>query len=140
MSANGGMSVPVKPIVFFDGVCGLCNATVDLLLRIDTRQIFLFAPLQGETARRALGVPPADASEWSILLLDERGLHQRSDAALEICRRLGWPWALLGLLRWVPRGLRDAGYRVIARNRYRWFGRHETCRVPTPEERERFLP
>ena len=76
----------------------------------------------------------------SILLRDRDGLHRKSDAVLRILVGLGGPWRLLGLLRLVPRPLRDIAYDFIARNRYRWFGKRDTCRMPTPEERERFLP
>ncbi len=131
---------PRRPIVFFDGVCGMCNRFVDLLLKVDRRGIFLFAPLQGETARSLLPPLPADPAAWSMLYLDERGLHDQSDASLEVYRRLGGLWSVLALARFVPRFLRTPVYRWIARNRYNWFGRRDACRVPTPAERERFLP
>jgi predicted DCC family thiol-disulfide oxidoreductase YuxK len=134
------MTVPAQPIVFFDGVCGLCNGIVDLLLRADTNQTLLLAPLQGETARRALGPMAQKVEGWSFVLLDERGVHDRSDAVLATCRHLGGLWGLVSLLGMVPREVLDEGYRFIARNRYRWFGQHETCRVPTADERARFLP
>jgi predicted DCC family thiol-disulfide oxidoreductase YuxK len=75
-----------------------------------------------------------------MLYLDERGLHDASDASLEVYRRLGGGWALLGLARFVPRWLRNPVYRTIARNRYRWFGRRATCRLPTADETRWFLP
>lgn len=128
------------PIIFFDGVCAMCNRFVDLVLRVDRRGVFKFAPLQGETARRLLPVLPDNPAEWSVVYLDERGIHDQSDASLEVYHRLGGLWTLLGLLRFVPKGFRDRVYRIVATNRYRWFGRRETCRVPQPEERERFLP
>lgn len=128
-----------KPIIFFDGVCGMCNSFVDLILRLDRKQTFLFAPLQGETARELLPPLPKDAMEWSMIYLDEAGLHDESDASLEVYRRLGGLWRVLGFLRYVPRLIRNPVYRVIARNRYRWFGKKETCRIPSKEERERFL-
>jgi predicted DCC family thiol-disulfide oxidoreductase YuxK len=129
-----------KPIIFFDGVCGMCNAFVDLALRVDRHQQFLFAPLQGTTARELLPPLSDDAREWSMLYLDERGIHDQSDASLQVYRRLGGVWWLLSLARFIPPTVRNAAYRVIARNRYRWFGRKDTCRIPTPEERTRFLP
>ena len=128
------------PIIFFDGVCGMCNAFVSFLVRVDRESLFRFAPLQGETARRMLPPLAEDPQAWSLLYLDERGLHDQSDASLEVYRRLGGWFGLLGLLRFVPRGLRNPVYRCVARNRYRWFGRSESCRVPSPEERARFLP
>lgn len=127
------------PTVFFDGVCGLCNASVDRLLRWDRRGVLRFAPLQGDTAARSLPTRLADQMD-TLVLLDARGIHQRSDAALLALRHLGWPWGLLSLLRAVPRPLRDLVYDFIARRRYRWFGRKESCRFPLPHERDRFLP
>jgi predicted DCC family thiol-disulfide oxidoreductase YuxK len=129
-----------KPIIFFDGVCGMCNAFVDLVLKVDREERFLFAPLQGATARQLLPPLAEDSREWSMLYLDERGLHDESDASLQVYRRLGGIWWLLSLVRYIPRFVRTPVYRVIARNRYTWFGRKNTCRVPTPAERERFLP
>jgi predicted DCC family thiol-disulfide oxidoreductase YuxK len=127
------------PIIFFDGVCGLCNRAVDALLQADRQAVFRFAPLQGETAKRLLPPLPEDPEDWSIVYLDERGVHRYSDASLEICRRLGGAWSLAALLRFVPRALRDPVYLWIARNRYRWFGKRDSCRVPTSDERARFL-
>jgi len=140
---TGTSAAPVSrtsPIIFFDGVCAMCNRFVDIVLRADRRKVFAFAPLQGETARALLPPQPADPAAWSLLYLDERGLHEQSDASLEVYRRLGGMWTLLGLLRIVPRALRNPAYRVIARNRYRWFGRRRVCRLPTAAERDRFLP
>lgn len=128
------------PIIFFDGVCGVCNAFVDIMLHIDKGQVFHFAPIQGETAQKLLPPLGDNPGEWSIVLLDEAGVLERSDACLAILRRLGGVWRVFGWLRFLPRALRDGAYRVIARNRYRWFGRRETCRVPTADERVRFLP
>jgi predicted DCC family thiol-disulfide oxidoreductase YuxK len=129
-----------QPIVFFDGVCGLCNRLVDVLLRADRGARLRFAPLQGETARALLPPRPADAAEWSIVYLDERGLHERTDAVLRLGRRLGGVWRLVTVLRLMPPPIRDGLYRVIARNRYQWFGRRGACRIPSADERRRFLP
>src|SRR5262245_42791589 len=133
-------SLHEHPIVFFDGVCVLCNGIVDRALRADRAGTLRFASLQGETARRLLTAPPADPETWSMLYLDEHGLQVQSDALLAVLRRLGGWWRLLALGALVPRALRDRFYRVIARNRYGWFGRHAVCRVPTEAERARFLP
>ena len=131
---------PQKPIIFFDGVCGMCNTFVSLVLRADRRQTFLFAPLQGTTARDLLPPLSQDAREWSLIYVDEAGVHDQSDASLEIYRRLGGLWHLLGLARILPARLRNPVYRIIARNRYRWFGKKDACRIPTAAERARFLP
>lgn len=129
-----------QPIIFFDGVCAMCNGFVSLVVRIDRKQIFRFAPLQGDTARALLPPLSDDPREWSMLYLDEAGIHDQSDASFEVYRRLGGFWQLLSLFRYVPRFVRTPIYRVVARNRYRWFGKRDACRVPTPEERSRFLP
>jgi predicted DCC family thiol-disulfide oxidoreductase YuxK len=127
------------PIIFFDGECRMCNRFVDMVLRADARGIFRFAPLQGETAKSLLPPLGDDPRRWSMLYLDGHGVHEQSDASLEVYRRLGGAWALLGLARWIPRPLRNPVYRLIAANRYRWFGTR-ACRVPAPAEMERFLP
>lgn len=129
-----------SPIIFFDGVCGLCNRFVDFVIRRDKRHHFRFAPLQGETARARLS--SADVSELStVVLLDEAGAHRRSKAVVRILCGLSVRWKLAGfLLAMVPRPLRDLGYKLVARSRYSLFGRKETCRLPTASERSRFLP
>jgi len=129
-----------KPIIFFDGVCAMCNTFVNLALRIDRHELFLFAPLQGTTARELLPPLSDDPRDWSMIYLDERGMHDQLDASLEVYRRLGLPWSVLSLARYIPRAIRTPLYRIIARNRYRWFGRREVCRIPTAAERQRFLP
>lgn len=126
-------------IVFFDGVCGLCNRFVDRLLRVDRKGILLHAPLQGTTARELLPTGMADAMK-SVVYLRNGVVLQRSDAALRILIDLGGWRSLYRVLFIVPRSVRDAVYDWIARNRYRWFGERETCRLPAPGERERFLP
>jgi len=129
-----------RPIVFFDGVCGMCNRTVDFLLTRDRNAQFLFAPLQGETAKDRL--PPRDTQTLSSIVLHVGNNTWRASAA--VCRilwKLGGCWSVLGALLWlIPWPVRELGYKVIAVNRYRWFGKKEACRMPTPDERERFLP
>jgi predicted DCC family thiol-disulfide oxidoreductase YuxK len=128
-----------KPIIFYDDVCVMCNGFVNFMLRIDRREQFLFAPLGGETSRKILPPLPENPSEWSMLYVDEAGIHDQSDASLEVYRRLGGIWWLLSLGQLFPRWIRNPVYRVLARNRYRWFGKRDTCRLPTAEERARFL-
>ena len=118
----------------------MCNTFVDLIHRVDKRHEFLFAPLQGETAARLLPPLSDDPRQWSMIYLDEKGMHDQSDASLEVYRRLGGAWKLLSLAQFLPVFVRTPGYRLIARNRYRLFGRRAACRLPTPQERERFLP
>ena len=130
----------VRCILFFDGICGLCNKSVDFVLSRDVVGVFQFAPLQGETARQLL--PPADVADLSsVVLLVEGRSYRKSSAAVRILWRLNLGWKVLGTLMWlVPLPLRDLGYLLIARSRYRLFGKHETCRMPTSAERTRFLP
>ncbi|MGF1450293.1 MAG: thiol-disulfide oxidoreductase DCC family protein [Opitutales bacterium] len=141
------MSEVEQPILFFDGVCNLCNAAVRVVLRLDRRGRLLLAPLQGAAARAHLPEELRDVGEHGSLVLwrpagrdyAEAGTFVRSDAVLEVARQLSWPWKAARVLRVVPRPWRDAVYRWVARNRYAWFGRAEACRLPTPEERARFL-
>jgi predicted DCC family thiol-disulfide oxidoreductase YuxK len=127
-------------IIFFDGECNLCNGFVNLLLDIDRHQLFKFAPLQGETAARLLPPLSSDRSQWSIFYLEGDNLYSQSDAAIEIAQSLGGFWSLLTIGRLVPPTIRDRAYRSIASNRYLWFGRLDTCRLPNPADRDRFLP
>lgn len=134
------------PLVLYDGVCGLCDRTVQILLRLDRRGVLRFAPLQGETARSILartGDPHPGDTIVFVAAPDAvaPSLASRSSAVLAILRRLGVGWRLLATLgALVPRPLRDAVYDAIAARRYRWFGRRDSCRLPTAAERARFLP
>ena len=128
------------PILFFDGVCGLCNRLVTIVLRLDRKQWIRFSPLQGETARAMLPPLSEDAREWSIVFWDGECLYTESDAILALCRELGGVMKVLTVFRWIPHGVRDPIYRALARTRYRWFGTLDACRVPNEEEQARFLP
>ena len=129
------------PIVVFDGDCVLCSANARFILRRDRRRRFRLATMQGQAGAALMarfGIDPLD-SETFILVEGER-VRRNSDAALAIAEGLGWPWRALGVLRIVSRPVRDAVYRLVARNRYRWFGRRERCFVPTAEQADRILP
>ncbi len=128
------------PVVLFDGVCNLCNGSVRFVIERDPHKHFQFAPLQSETATTLIG-GTADplAMPDSIVLVDDGRLYVRSTAALRIARRLRFPWPILWVFMAVPRPLRDRVYDVIARHRYGWFGKRDTCMVPTKEIRDRFL-
>ena len=129
-----------KPIVYYDGLCGLCDGFVRFIVARDRGARYRFAPLQGETARARLGDDlPLD--RLRTVVLDEGSeLRTKSDAALAILAGLGRGWPLLGVLRIIPRPLRDLVYDFVARHRFRWFGKRDACRIPGPEERDRFLP
>ena len=128
------------PLILFDGVCKFCNGSVNFIIDHDSHKRFRFAPLQSELAHTILtrfGLP-ADDFDTMILVEDGRA-YARSSAALRIAWWLGRWWSLLTILFAIPPFLRDEAYRLLAGNRYRWFGRMESCRVPTPEVRERFV-
>jgi predicted DCC family thiol-disulfide oxidoreductase YuxK len=129
-------------IVLFDGVCNLCNATVQRIIDHDPEGRFRFTSLQSERAREVLapfGVSPPQGDPDSVLLVLDGKLYSHSGAALRIARRMSGGYALLWVFIAVPWFIRDAVYRLIAKNRYRWFGREETCRIPTPALKARFL-
>lgn len=128
------------PILLFDGVCNLCNGSVQWVIARDPAAQFRFASLQSEAGRALLAQHrlPLDAMD-TVALVDGAAHWRKSDAALEVLRRLGGAWALLSALRFVPRPLRDAAYDVVVRNRYGWWGKRAECWIPTPELRARFL-
>lgn len=128
------------PIILFDGVCNLCNSSVDFVIDRDPEARFRFASLQGEIGRGLLRQHDvAPEAMDSVVLIEEGRVHTRSTAALRIARRLPFPWPLFSIFFILPALLRDFFYDLIARNRYRWFGRRESCRMPTPELQTRFL-
>jgi len=131
--------IPDRPIVFFDGVCGLCNKFINFLLTRDRNAQFFFAPLQGPTAQRLLDLPE-DVEFDSVVFWDGSAQSIKSTAVVRILWRLGGIWTVCAALLWlIPLPLRNLGYTIVARSRYRFFGKSETCRMPTPQERERFL-
>lgn len=134
------MSALPSPIVFFDGVCNLCNSAVNFLLDHDPHNVLRFAPLQGTTfAEIVRQFPELAGMEASIVLYDKGKVYRQSAAVLRLCLLLGGFWKLLYAGIILPPFLRDTLYAWIARNRYRWFGTRESCRMPTPELRAKFL-
>jgi predicted DCC family thiol-disulfide oxidoreductase YuxK len=130
----------LDPVVVFDGVCRLCSGWVQFLLRHDRSGRIRFAPMQGLTGRALLqqhGLDPDDP--LSFLWVESGRGYRNSDAILRIVDGLGGAWRLLRILRLLPRPLRDTGYRLIARNRYRWFGRRDACLLPDEAVAARFL-
>ncbi len=138
------------PILLYDGVCGLCNRLVRFVLRRDPAGVFRFAALQSPLAGRILARHGLDARDLNTLFVvvnaehPDESLLPRSDAVIFILLRLGEAtrgfWPITGfLLQLVPRVIRDWGYGVIARRRYRMFGRYDACPLPTEETRSRFL-
>ena len=129
-----------RAIVLFDGVCNFCNASVNFLIDRDLEGRFVFGALQSEEGLAALKEHGLEDGYFdSIVLIDGDNVLTASDAVLEISRSMSGAWPLLRVFRIVPRSIRDAVYNWIARNRYAWFGKQDTCRMPTPEYRARFL-
>jgi predicted DCC family thiol-disulfide oxidoreductase YuxK len=134
-----------NPVVLYDGVCGLCNHLVQFLLKRDTHDRFRFASLQSEFANNLLthhGVDPHDLD--TVYVVKDYGqptqsLLARSDAILFMLAELGGLWKLAGVGRVLPKAFRDAVYKIVAHNRYRVFGKHESCMLPEPEHRNKFL-
>lgn len=128
------------PVIVFDGVCALCSRWVRFLLRFDRRGRYRFAAMQGAHGRQLMvahGLDPDDP--LSFLLVEQGRTHTDTDAIVRVLAGLGGLWKLALLVRLLPRPLRDRGYRWLARNRYRWFGRHDACYLPTPAQAFRFL-
>jgi predicted DCC family thiol-disulfide oxidoreductase YuxK len=129
-----------KKIILFDGVCNLCNATVRFVLKRDKQQQFIFGSLQGNTGQELLKSRGLSADTFhSFVLIAGDKTHTRSAGVLEVLRTLKGGWQLLYPLIFLPRFIRDGLYNLIARNRYRWFGKKEYCMVPEARWSNRFL-
>ncbi len=131
-------------VVFYDGVCRLCDRTVQFLLGIDHDQILSFAPLQGKTAQLMAQRDPGFRNVETMLFVESYGTHServssRSTGILRMLARIGGLWRVVSWLRAVPPPLRDWVYRIVARHRYRWFGRFDVCKLPDAEVSARFL-
>ncbi len=127
-------------IIYFDGVCNLCNASVDFIIKHDKKRRFRFASLQSEWGQQILKDQNFNSNDYdSFILKDGIQVFIKSTAALKVCAKLGFPWNLLSIFVIVPAPIRDVVYSWIAKNRYRWFGKKETCRLPSTEERRLFL-
>lgn len=130
-----------KKIILFDGVCNLCNGSVQFVIKRDKKDRFRYAALQSEVGQQLVQERHIDTKEVDSIILIEPGVayFTKSDAALEIAKDLGGVWRLMALFHWVPRSIRNFVYDFVARNRYKWFGKKEACMVPTPELQTKFL-
>lgn len=129
-----------QPIILFDGVCNFCNGAVNFIIRQDKKSVFKFAPLQsskGQELIQKYGLPSSNFD--SFILIENNKVYKRSTAGLRLYNKLPWYWKWTQVFWAVPSFLRDAVYDLIARNRYKWFGKKESCMMPTPEIRNRFL-
>lgn len=129
-----------KSIIFFDGVCNLCNASIDFVIQRDKNDQFLVGALQEELSKKVLSEFDVHQDYLDSLVLLEKGkIYYRSTAALKITKNLSGVWPVLYPLIFLPAFLRDSIYNWIGSNRYRWFGKKSTCRLPTVEEKAKFL-
>lgn len=129
-----------NPILLFDGVCNLCNASVNFVIRRDPAKRFRFASLQSPAGQELLKKFDLETEKLdSVVLVEGSRFYARSDAALEVARRMRGFWKLLYVFKIVPRLIRDPIYDWVARNRYRWFGKKDQCMLPAPGFKERFL-
>ena len=141
-SLSQPMPDPANPILLYDGVCGLCNRLVQFVLKRDAGAHFRFASLQSDFAATLLRQHGLDPDDLDTVYLVEPGqrLTARSDAVISVLRKLGGFWSAVALLlRALPKSLRDRGYDIIARSRYRIFGKRDTCFLPEEKYRDRFL-
>ncbi len=127
-------------IILFDGVCNLCNFTVNFIIDHDSNAKFKFAALQSDVGKNLLSQHQMPILELnSVILIQDGKVYQKSTAALEIAKQLDGFWSHLYIFKWIPVSIRDWVYDRIAQNRYKLFGKKETCRIPTKELQQRFL-
>ena len=133
----------MSAIVLFDGVCNFCNSTVNFIIEHDNAGYFKFAPLQSDVGKRLAGEhgleTKTDSTPDSVILVENGRAYTHSAAVAEIAKHLEKPWSWLRWLKMIPAPIRDAGYKLFAKYRYRLFGKREECMLPTPEMRARFL-
>ena len=128
------------PVILFDGVCNLCNASVQFIINRDKKQIFRFAALQSQFGQKVVdSFNLSDKKIDSVILLENNSVKIKSDAALRIAKQLGGIYSLLYVFIILPKFFRNSVYDFIARNRYSWFGKNESCMIPTPELKRLFI-
>lgn len=130
-----------KQLILFDGICNLCNRSVQFVIKHDKHNTFMFAALQGNTGKEIIKTFNIDPSKTDSILLysKEKGIKVKSSAALLITKNLGFPINILAIFLIVPRGIRNMVYNFIAKNRYKWFGKKDSCMIPTKALQSRFL-
>ncbi len=129
-----------KPIIIFDGVCNFCNAIVNFIIRQDKKNVFLFTALQSESGKKLMEQYQINWQQTdSFVLIEKNKAYTKSNAALRLYNKLPWYWKWTQLLWIFPRFIRDWVYGIIAKNRYKWWGKRKECMVPTPELKKKFL-
>lgn len=129
-----------SPVIFFDGVCNFCNSSVSFIIKHDKKKLFKFASLQSEIAKKLItDIEIKREKPDSIILLQNNKTCQKSTAALKIAQKLRFPLNILIIFIAIPKFIRDFVYNIIAKNRYKWFGKKSECMIPSPDLKERFL-
>src|SRR5210317_357187 len=129
-----------KSIVLFDGICNLCNSSVQFILKKDQKEQFLFASLQSDAAEKLLlQYKEKKIGMNSIVLIEDGKVYQKSAAVLKICQHLNWPWRIFLVGAYLPKSWRDKLYDLIAKNRYQWLGKKDSCTMMIPEYKNRFI-
>ena len=128
-------------IILFDGVCNLCNSSVQYVIKRDKGNVYRFAALQSEIGKKLVEERGIDTSQIDSIILIEPGVayYTKSTAALKIAQSFGGVWQLASVFEWIPEKIRDWVYDYIAKNRYKWYGRKDACMIPTPELKSKFL-
>lgn len=126
-------------IVLFDGECNFCDASVQFIIARDPKGYFRFAALQSETGEQLKLKHQIPVNLDSIVVIEDNTVYDSSDAALAICKHLNGLWKGFYMFKIIPRSLRNSIYKVIAKNRYTWFGKKDVCTIPSPDVRNRFL-
>ncbi|MGE3608649.1 MAG: thiol-disulfide oxidoreductase DCC family protein [Bacteriovoracaceae bacterium] len=127
-----------KRVIFFDGLCGLCNGFVNFILKIDRNNNFIFSPLQSEFAIQTLPQELTHDLKTIVVLIDGQ-TFKKAQAVFAVFNEIGGIWKMISLLKILPNFLLDFVYDLVASNRYQFFGKKDSCRLPTPEERKRFI-
>jgi len=129
-----------KPVIFFDGVCNLCNASVQFIIKKDSKKNFMFSSLQSDAGQAILLQNKLENLDFdTIILLEDGIIYDKSTAILKILRKLSGLYKLGYLFIAVPKFIRDFVYKIISKNRYKWFGKRDSCMIPTEELKLRFL-
>ena len=129
----------MKKIVLFDGECNFCNSSVQFIIKRDPHNEFQFAPLQSDIGKAFINKFHIPSNIDSLVLIDDERCYLQSTAALRVCKYLKGSYKLLYCLILIPKPIRNVVYRIIAKNRYKWFGKTESCMIPSPKDRARFL-
>ncbi|WP_298319216.1 thiol-disulfide oxidoreductase DCC family protein [uncultured Aquimarina sp.] len=135
------MNIEGKKIILFDGVCNLCNGAINFIIKRDKNDVFRYASLQSEVGQKLAKERDIDTSKLDTILLIEPGMayYHKSTAALRIARQLSGGYPLLSVFLIFPKFLRDCVYDIVSRNRYNWFGKKESCMIPTPKLKALFI-